>query len=297
MYYTPQIVRRLLNSIVLLMLVLLPSAAQVKRALLVGISNYEQVDDNSWNPIHGANDIDQLTPTLKSQGFRIRSIRNQSATAKKIRHEMEKLILSSHPGEIVYLHFSCHGQPFEDTDGDEDDGWDEALIPFDAQKVYQKGIYEGEMHITDDELNGYLKALRKRLGPRGFVYVVIDACHAGSSYRGDEEEDSVIIRGTDKGFSISNKLYAPRINKRGKIKVEKSIDLADICIIEACRSYQVNSEIFEKGKYYGSLSFYVNKTLQSMKLNQDISWVEHVVQLMNMDKRLIRQNAVVETSL
>ena len=297
MDYTPQIVKRLLYSIFLLMLVLLPATAQVKRALLVGISNYEQVDENSWGVIHGTNDVDLLTPTLKKQGFRVTSIRNQVATAKKIRHEINKLIESSHSGDIVYLLFSCHGQPFEDLNGDEDDGWDESLIPFDAKKVFQKGVYEGENHITDDELNGYLKSLRSKLGPKGFVYVVVDACHAGSSYRGDEEEDSVIIRGTDKGFSTSNKLYAPRINKRGRIKVEKSADLADICIIEACRSYQVNSEIKEKGIYYGSLSFYVNKTLQSTKLNNDISWVEHVVQLMNMDKRLIRQNAVVETSL
>ena len=271
--------------------------AQTKRAFLVGISDYAQDEDNAWGVIHGNNDINLLHPTLYKQGFHLTTLRNKSASANRIRKELKKLITSSKSGDIVYIHFSCHGQPFEDLNGDEEDGWDESIIPYDAKKVFQKGIYEGDCHITDDELNDYFKSLRSKLGPKGFVYVVIDACHAGSSYRGDEEEDSVIIRGTDKGFSISNKLYAPRINKRGKIKVEKSIDLADICIIEACRSYQVNSEIFEKGKYYGSLSFYVNKTLQSLKLGQDISWVEHVVQLMNKDKRLIRQNAVVETSL
>lgn len=271
--------------------------AQTKRAFLVGISDYAQDEDNAWGVIHGNNDINLLHPTLYKQGFHLTTLRNKSASANRIRKELKKLITSSKSGDIVYIHFSCHGQPFEDLNGDEDDGWDESLIPFDAKKVFQKGVYEGENHITDDELNGYLKSLRSKLGPKGFVYVVVDACHAGSSYRGDEEEDSVIIRGTDKGFSTSNKLYAPRINKRGKIKVEKFADLADICIIEACRSYQVNSEIFEKGKYYGSLSFYVNKTLQSIKLSRDISWIERVVQLMNMDKRLIRQNAVVETSL
>ena len=63
----------------------------------------------------------------------------------------------------------------------------------------------------------FSKTIHKSVGPKGFVYVVIDACHAGSSYRGDEDEDSVVIRGTDKGFSKSNKQYAPRIDKRGKI--------------------------------------------------------------------------------
>jgi hypothetical protein len=61
-------------------------------------------------------------------------------------------------------------------------------------KIYQKGKYVGENHITDDELNGCLKDIREKVGPKGFVYVVIDACHAGSSYRGDEDEDSIITR-------------------------------------------------------------------------------------------------------
>jgi hypothetical protein len=185
----------------------------------------------------------------------------------------------------------------EDINGDEDDGWDEALVPVDAQKVYQKGDYTGENHIIDDELNEYLRSIRTKVGVKGFVYVVIDACHAGSSYRGDEEEDSVIIRGTNKGFSTSNKQYTPRIDKRGKIKIEKSASMANICILEACRSYQVNSEIREDGKYYGSLSFYVDKILRATELNRNISWTEKVALLMNKDSRLLRQNPVIETSL
>lgn len=129
------------------------------------------------------------------------------------------------------------------------------------------------------------------------MYVVIDACHAGSSYRGDEGKDSVIIRGTNRGFTSTGKQFVPRIDKRGKIRVDKSNSMANICILEACRSYQVNSEIKENGKYYGSLSFYVDKALKATKLGKDISWTEKVVSLMNKDARLVRQNIVIETSL
>ena len=73
--------------------------------------------------------------------------------------------------------------------------------------------------------------------------------------------------------------------------------MANICIIEACRSYQVNSEIREGGKYFGSLSYYVNKVLQTTKLNKTISWTDRVALLMNQDIRLVRQNPVIETSL
>lgn len=286
-----------------LLMVILPfiGYSQSKRAFLVGISNYSSnqhlADGKGWTDIHGENDVKLLVPTLKKQGFSIQKLCNREATAKNIRKSFISFSEKCKSGDIVYLHFSCHGQPFEDYDGDESDGWDEALVPFDALKEYQQGRYSGENHITDDELNSYLKTIRNRVGLQGFVYVVIDACHAGSSYRGDEDEDSVVIRGTDKGFSKSNKQYAPRIDKRGKIKVEKSADMANICILEACRSYQVNSEIKEDGNYYGSLSFYVNKALKSKKIGKSISWTERVAQLMNQDTRLVRQNPVIETSL
>ena len=286
-----------------LLMVILPflGYSQGKRAFLVGISNYSSnqqlADVKGWNDIHGENDVNLLVPTLKKQGFTIQKLCNREATANNIRKSLTSFSKKCKSGDIVYLHFSCHGQPFEDYDGDESDGWDEALVPFDALKEYQQGRYSGENHITDDELNTYLKTIRNRVGPKGFVYVVIDACHAGSSYRGDEDEDSVVIRGTDKGFSKSNKQYAPRYDKRRKIKVEKSANMSNICILEACQSYQVNSEIRADGKYYGSLSYYVNKTLRSTKLDKNISWADRVTQLMNQDTRLIRQNPVVETSM
>lgn len=271
--------------------------AQTKRAFLVGISYYPQTGEQSWNNIHGANDVNLISNTLKSQSFKITSLTDKAATAKNIRKGLNDFIATCKLGDMVYLHFSCHGQPFEDLDGDEEDGWDEALIPFDAKKIYVKGKYEGANHITDDELNGYLKSIRSKVGLQGFVYVIIDACHAGSSYRGEEKEDSIIVRGTNIGFSASNRQYTPRIDKRGKIKIEKAANIANICILEACRSYQVNTEIKDNGKYYGPLSFYVNKTLQDTILNDNPSWINKVVSLLNQDIRLVRQNVVIETSL
>ena len=272
---------------------------QTKRALLVGISEYStntKPSEDVWSNIHGANDVELLSKTLKKQNFSIKKLTNKAATARQIRKEFTRFISSCRYGDIVYLHFSCHGQPVEDINGDEEDGWDEALIPIDAQKVYQKGKYTGENHIIDDELNVFLRSVRNRVGIKGFVYVVIDACHAGSSYRGDEEEDSIIVRGTNRGFSLTGKQFAPKIDKRGKIKVEKSASMANICILEACRSYQTNSEIQKGGVYYGSLSFYVNKVLDSTPLTMDKSWIDNVRNLMDSDVRLVRQNLVVEMS-
>ena len=195
------------------------------------------------------------------------------------------------------MHFSSHGQPIEDLDGDEADGWDEAIIPIDAKKHYVKNKYKGDNHITDDELNRFFRKIRTKIGRRGYLIVIVDACHAGTSYRGEETQDSVIIRGTGTGFSKRGLKFVPKIDKRGKIRIEKSNSMSDICIIEACRSYQTNNEIKCEGKYYGSLSYYTNKVLQTRKkVNWHTRWYDEIIALMSKDLRLIRQNPVIETS-
>ena len=140
-------------------------------ALLIGISKYSP--KYNWNAISGTNDVDLIKGMLK--GFSIRELRNEKATYNKIAKEFERLIQQSQPADNVYIHFSGHGQPVEDYDGDETDGWDEAFVPYDAGDKYIAGVYEGGKHFLDDTLNGYLERLRTKLGPSGNIYVVIDA--------------------------------------------------------------------------------------------------------------------------
>lgn len=291
---------RLIGLVSLILLWTCTLYAQNKRAFLVGISDYQSTDhnaSNSWENIHGANDVAILTPTLQKHGFKTTSIINQEATAQNIRKRLSKFCSTLKAGDIIYLHFSCHGQPIEDLDGDEADGWDEAIIPVDAQKVYSKDKYKGENHITDDELNRLFRTIRTKIGRKGYLIVVIDACHAGTSYRGEESEDSVFVRGTNCGFSERGLKFVPKIDKRGRIRVERSDNMSDICIIEACRSYQVNNEIKCEGKYYGSLSYYTNKVLQSYNsIAWRKRWYDDIIALMSKDARLVRQSPVIEIS-
>lgn len=288
-----------IRQVIVIGLILLCScilSAQGRRAFLVGISDYHS-SASGWKNIHGANDVALLSPTLKSHGFKITSLINRQATASNIRKQLSKFSSSCKSGDIVYLHFSCHGQPVEDLDGDESDGWDEAIVPIDAKNKYVKNVYTGENHITDDELNRFFRIIRTKIGRKGFLTVVVDACHAGTSYRGEENEDSVIVRGTNSGFSKRGLKFVPKIDKRGKIKVEKSKAMSGICLIEACRSYQVNNEIKCNGRYYGPLSYYTNMVLQSKKtVEWQGRWYDEVIALMSKDLRLIRQNPVIEIS-
>ena len=47
-----------------------------------------------------------------------------------------------------------------------------------------KNKNEGQYLIRDEELYQAFDEVRKKLGPKGHLLVIIDACHSGSALRG-----------------------------------------------------------------------------------------------------------------
>lgn len=223
-------------------------SGQARRALIIGIGNYPK--EFGWNPIHGNNDISIIKESLIRQGFsleNIMQIKDTAATKNNILSAFEKLTESCHQGDVVYIHFSGHGQQVTDLDGDEDDGFDEAWIPYDAQKEYVSGVYEGENHLTDDELNVILTRLRVCVGVKGKIIVVADACHSGSGSRG-KPSDEVFIRGTGDKFIIPRK----------SVNIHKKPKTIEWLFVAACKPYQSNYEYrTQEGEYYGVLSYII----------------------------------------
>lgn len=275
-----------------------PLTAETKRALLVGISDYgnAEEDPNKWANISGANDITLLSPLFKEQGFAVTSLVDGQATHTGITKALDKLVKDSKKGDMVYIHFSMHGQPFEDLNGDEEDGWDEALIPVDAQMLYSEGGYEGNNHLLDDELEVYFNNLRKKLGPTGRLFVILDACHSGTASRGDDDH----IRGTREGFTRSGKDYTPdrTVETNDYFTVATTEGQSPVTFIEACRSYQVNREVrdVDTNTWYGSLSYYIARTMQDKALDASGEWIEDVMTGMSTNRRLRKQNMVIEKS-
>ena len=250
---------------IFLVVMLFPSAinAQRKRAFMVGISHYDtELTGFQWNNINGVEDVNLLTPILKKQGFTTTTLLDGEATFNNIVNQITQFTNKTKKGDIVYIHFSAHGQPVEDLNGDEEDGWDESIVPIDAYKIYKKGFYEGKKHLTDDLLNKHIKKLREKIGPTGFLYVVIDACHAGTSSRANDET----VRGTHVGFTYNNKVFRPSTCKKSHYRIEASVKQSNVLFIEACRSDQVNTEIKVDGKHFGPLSYNIAQTLTGLTL-------------------------------
>ena len=272
--------------------------AQTKRAILVGISDYGKANEDSdkWANISGANDIKLLAPLFEEQGFIVTSLIDAQATHAGITKALDKLVQDSKKGDLVYVHFSTHGQPFEDLNGDEEDGWDEALIPVDAQMLYSAGVYEGTNHLIDDELEGYFGSIRSKIGKDGQLYVIMDACHAGTSSRGDDGH----IRGTREGFTRSGKEYIPdrTVETNDYFTVATQNGQSPVTFIEACRSYQVNKEVRDpdSNTWYGSLSYYIAKAMSEYQIADSEDWIEAVKLGMSNNRKLRKQNVVIEKS-
>lgn len=222
---------------------------QDKYALVIGIGNYPE--QTGWNKIHGNNDVPIITSWLNSNGFiseHIISLVDEEATYAGILQGFENLIGIVSANDIVYIHFSGHGQQITDIDGDEEDSFDESWIPYDAHKTYVAGQYEGERHITDDTLNELLSEIRKKIGAKGKLTVVSDACHSGGGSRSEDENDEdVCVRGTSDKFIIPT-------TSTNKTRYSRSVDWL---FIGACKSYQTNFEYKYDGVFYGSLTYII----------------------------------------
>ena len=223
----------------LLLLFAAAVGASTRRALLIGLS--EQADP-SWSRIHGENDVRLMKNMVTNAGFTdISVLVNREATKQGIVQALERLASRCAKGDVVYIHYSGHGQMISDLDGDEalrhpgkrHARWDESLVPYDARLVYGPDD-RGEKHLTDDELSRHLGAIRKRLGQTGRLYVVLDACHSGDGTNGPSDEPA---RGVDTEFVIPRNAPVPA--KPAAVTPDEWMT------VSACRPYQV---CFEQSK-------------------------------------------------
>lgn len=212
-------------------------SAQTRRALVIGIG--EQLDSN-WAKINGDKDVPYVQQMLRNAEYKeIRTLLNKQATKARIVTAFKSLTNRCQSGDVVYIHFSGHGQLVTDVNGDEEDGWDEAWVPYDAYKKFCNED-KGEKHLVDDEINVLLTAIKNKIGRQGKLLVVVDACHSGDSSRGDDLDETV--RGAYDEFVIPVKKKT-RTNK----PVEQWLTLS------ACKDYQLNQEL--KSPQVGKLTY------------------------------------------
>lgn len=261
------------QRIILCLLLLLSvnvTFSQTKRALIIAIGNYPA--NSGWDFINSANDIPMIQGALLKQDFlpaNITILKDAQATKKGIENAFESLLHNCDPGDIVVIHVSSHGEQIEDDNGDEADGLDEAIVPYDAIYSEDKSRFNtiSAGYLRDDEFGDMIIDLRNKLGKNGDILVTMDACHSGSGTRGSHAK----IRGS-KAPMVSDSFD---INKMGlrdtagvfkeKNKSKLNADAASFVLISGALAQEMNCECYDDQRTaMGSLSYAFGKALSTL---------------------------------
>ncbi|XP_076893569.1 metacaspase-1-like [Bidens hawaiensis] len=96
------------------------------------------------------------------------SDRYRIPTKRNIQAALRWLVQGCQPGDSLFFYYAGHASQIQDEDGDEVDGYDEALCPLD---------YKVAGTILDDEINATIVAPL----PRGVtLHSVVDTCFSGT---------------------------------------------------------------------------------------------------------------------
>lgn len=138
-----------------------------RKALCIGINNYPGTDLDLRGCV---NDAEDWSATLAARGFTVQKLIDGQATKAAMAGAINALVRGATAGDSLVITFSGHGTYAPDRNGDEPDGLDEALCPYD--------IKQGQV-LIDDEIHQLFA--QRAAGVR--ILLISDSCHSGTVIR------------------------------------------------------------------------------------------------------------------
>ena len=240
------------------------------RALLVGIDQYQNPSFNlkgSLNDVRNMRDL--LIEVLRYQPEQIMTLTDAQATRAGILKAFDEwLIRDSAPGARVFFFMSSHGAQVPDLNGDEEDGLDETLVPYDTRLETQHGKKVLRNQIIDDEIDELLKRIADRK-----VTFVVDACHSGTGTRGldglepgtakclcavlDDYDPAALVTASRGGQFRSTRSAAPKqgfIERRDNVVAWSAVNDGQLALVdtEAAEPQSVFTRRFIAGVRQGA---------------------------------------------
>ena len=281
---------------VLFLALLSKGQSQTKKALVIAIGNYPA--SSNWPVISSGNDIPYMLKTLQRQGFEsgnITVLKDSEATKAGIEAALKSFTNKLRPADIAIIHFSCHGAQLQDDNGDEPDGLDEVLVPFNAVYTGTTGdlTKDSANYLRDDLFGKYVRECRGKLGPEGDLLVLINACHSGTITRGSGKS-----RGGKPAIVAKN---APDLSGKGPDKVqqfkeggESENNLATYIIYSAASANEVDKEVTDNEQMpVGSLTYAISAALEQLPEHTSYRSLFARIQSVMLEKSL-RQHPVME---
>lgn len=243
------------------------TTSQQKWALLIGINTYPNlVELNEDGSVKKArhlggcvNDVTVMRGVLEEQ-FKfppenITMLTEEAATRDGILQAMNALVERVEDNDIVVMVYAGHGSRRPDAEGDEPDGYDSTLVPYDSGRAFKYNSAPNR-DITDDEIYLWLGDLTRKTP---YVTLVVDACKSGTIMRDDFGDNARWVEEETRkvGSAIARKNW-PKLKAR--MEGEAWLPGDDRYVLLAgCR----DDESANEHRGHGLMTYYLARILKS----------------------------------
>ena len=193
-------------------------------ALLIAINDYKGTENDLNGCLNDQSDMEKLLYPK----YQIVKVKDSECTVVAVKNKIIDIIHTLKSGDNFIIYYSGHGTQVSDKNGDEKDGYDEALY-----------LYDGA--LIDDDLGYILTNL-----PDGVTcLVLLDSCFSGTATR------SI---GKKKYFKLFD--VEPHVQKRKSVIKNRDIEW---CVISGCSENQTSADAYINGRYNGAFTYFLIK--------------------------------------
>lgn len=227
----------------------------MKRSLHIGINDYPGTGSDLAGCV---NDAKAWMSEMNDRGFEWQDyLADEKAFRKAMTDAIADVVVATQPGDLTVITYSGHGTWVPDTDGDEPDGRDEALCPWDIDK--------GEI-LTDD----YLYSIFCEIPDGAKVIFISDSCHSGSVARRAPRGAGPFASApqvfstvkflppsmhlTDKGIEAARKVEGAPVRARSRE--------TPVLLLSGCQDTEYSYDAFFDGKPCGAFTHVALWTLK-----------------------------------
>ena len=229
-----------------------------KKALCIGINDYP----GTANDLKGCvNDASDWAAELGRRGFTVTKLLDAQATKAGMVGAIRNLIGAAGDGDTVVITYSGHGTWVPDSSGDESDGRDEALVPYD---ISSSGP------LIDDEIQRLFGAAAA--GVR--ILMIADSCNSGSVTRG-REDDMDTGKTRARFMPLSDWMPKDQLPAAGGAAPRVVSGLKRVggdLLLAGCMDAERSMDSSFQGRPNGAFTYYALKTLRERKPANYDAW-------------------------
>lgn len=221
-----------------------------KKALCIGINDYPGTQNDLSGCVNDAND---WAAELTARGYTVTKLLDNQATKTAMNAAITNLIQSAMSEDTLVITYSGHGTWVPDSSGDEPDGRDEGLCPYDIGTVGP---------LLDDQIRQMFA--HRAAGVR--ILLISDSCHSGSVTRGREEDLDPGQRARFmplESWMPLNEL--PPASARPPHLVGGRKRIGSDLLLAGCLDSQYSWDTSFRGRPNGAFTYYALKSLRESK--------------------------------